>query len=200
MVEIATLATKAQAALRVLGTLPVETVREVRKAIAPIATGAGNLITSIAGSLDKLGHRAIVAPEKRKLTQLRTRLENDSVILSSQIAKSLLQFDARQRRSCIAFLHREVKAVNLEFKAQMHFFQSWKDSILRNSSAGLYRDTAILLQDLAIVNDLMRFEILLYKRTRIGLLKTLEQAHGRSDVSVARLVQIRSRIPVATGA
>lgn len=200
MVEIATLATTARSALRVLGALPVGTVREVRKALDPIANGAGELISALAGALDKLGNRVIVAPEKRKLSRLKTRLENDNVILSSQVARCLLQFDARQRRSCIAFIHREIKAVNAEAREQLLFFQSWKSSILRNADAGLYKDPSVLLQDLAIVNDLVRFEIFLYKRTRLGLLKTLEEAHGRPDVTVARLVQIRSRIRATAGA
>jgi|GEM_PF-6726350 len=193
MVAIATLSVQAASALKTLGTLPTGTVREVRKGLQPITRGVGGLLVSVANTVEKIGDRTLVASQRERMALLQERFKNEDLILRCKLAKALLEFQGRQYRSCLAFLHREGKWVKEEFQDQIQFLQRWKNQIHRNIRNGNYPDPQMALEDLRIITDLVRFEAEIYKFARVGILQSLLEIRGRKSITVKTLTEMRDR-------
>lgn len=201
-----TLKEKAKNAMEALAQMPPNMVKEAEVISRPVTTAYGKLVRSIASMVTSAGDRFFTQKQQRELVALEQRFANEERILIADIAMQLVDFDNKQKKSCISFINSEILRIQKGIREQLDFFWSCKrdmqkqiNEVLKSKDStettsdseldGILSES--FRKDFEIMSELIRFEADLYKQLRTNIVDTLINAHQLPRINVKALKDLR---------
>ncbi len=201
-----TLKEKAKNAFEALAQMPPNMVKEAEVISRPVITAYGKLLNSFAGMVEGAGDRFFTHKQQRELVALEERFANEERVLVADIAMQLVDFDNKQKKSCISFINSEILRIQEGIRGQLDFFWSCKKDMQKQinemrkskdsaeSSSESELDKVLsdsFREDFEIISELIRFEADLYKQLRTNIVDALVNAHQLPRINVKALKELR---------
>jgi hypothetical protein len=197
---------KVKNAMEALAQMPPNMVKEAEVIARPVTTAYGKLLNSFAGMVEGAGDRFFSHKQQKELAALEERFANEERVLVADIAMQLVDFDNKQKKSCISFINSEILRIQEGIRGQLDFFwsckkdmqkqisemQKSKDSTESSSESELDKLLSeSFREDFKIINELIKFEADLYKQLRVNIVDTLVNAHQLPRINVKALKELR---------